>query len=131
MEIMNKEGLTLRNYQTHSVYKQEIFRKLFNEQESNYPWAFNKEYIEMYKENYSDKEHKNTLDVIDSSFAIGGYGAAPNYFLNSEIIDLYIKGFEKLKENIDEVISYYNTKDDYKSPYEGIAKLSDTKGEFK
>lgn len=132
MEIMGAEGTSLRLYQTHPVYKQEIFCKVFDDSNSNnYPWMFNPQYIEMYKENYSDKEHPNTLKVIDNSFAVGGFGAAPNYLFSNDIVDLYLKSFEKIKNNLDEVLKYCENKKGYVSPYEGIARLSDTKGEFR
>lgn len=131
MKILQDEGLTTRIYQTHPVYRQLVFQELFDNSDT-YPWAFNKESIEKYKSNYLDVNHKNTLEVIDNSFVIGGTSSAPYYFLNEEIIDLYIKAFEKIKNNIDLIVKYCNQNDiEYISPYTGIAKLSDTKGEFK
>ena len=130
MEIMEAEGLPLRLYQTHPTYKQEIFTQVFNNK-INYPWKFNSDYINMYRENYSDLNNPNTLKIIDSTFSIGGSGAAPNYLFNEEIVELYIQGFKKIKENLKEVIDYCKKKTFYVSPYLGIARLSDTKGEFK
>ncbi len=128
MEILKAEGLTTRLYQTHPVYKQLIFQKIFDGDE--YPWKFNKEYIDLYKENYSNYSHVQTLNVIDNTFAIGNKSSAPFYFMQDGIIDLYIQGFEKVKENIEQIVEYVNNETEYHSPYEGIARLSDTNGKF-
>ena len=40
MKVLKAEGLTTRLYQTHPVYKQLIFQKIFDGEE--YPWKFNK-----------------------------------------------------------------------------------------
>ena len=50
--------------------------------------------------------------------------------MNDDIVDLYIEGFKKIDQNINKIIQYCNKEDKYCSPYEGIAKLSDTKGIF-
>lgn len=128
MKVLEKEGLTTRLYQTHPVYKQAIFQQIFSNK--LYPWLFNEDYIKLYKENYSDYSHIQTLDVIDNTFAIGDISAAPFYLMNDEVVDLYIKGFKKVIENIDRIIEYCNSSDEYKSPYTEIPKLSDTKGIF-
>ena len=102
MKVLEKEGLTTRLYQTHPVYKQAIFQQIFSNK--LYPWLFNEDYIKLYKENYSDYSHIQTLDVIDNTFAIGDISAAPFYLMNDEVVDLYIKGFKKVIENIDRII---------------------------
>ena len=131
MKILHSEGLTTRIYQTHPVYKQLLFQKIFDDCEL-YPWGFNKESINDYKENYSDSTHSNTLDVIDNSFIIGGISSAPHYFLNEEIVDLYIEALKKIKDNINLIIDYCNKNGEkYVSPYVGLAKLSDTRGVYK
>ena len=129
MKILEEEGLTTRLYQTHPVYMQAIFKEIFNEGKK-YPWGFNENYIELYKENYSNNSHKQTLEVINNTFAIGDTSSAPFYLMNNNIVDLYIEGFKKIKENIEQIIKYCNAEDNYSSPYSGIAKLSDTKGIF-
>lgn len=128
MKVLKAEGLTTRLYQTHPVYKQLIFQKIFDGEE--YPWKFNKEYMDLYKENYSNYSHVQTLNVIDNTFAIGNKSSAPFYFMQDEVIDLYIQGFEKIKDNINQIVEYCNNDDEYHSPYEGIARLSDTNGKF-
>ena len=128
MKVLEKEGLTTRLYQTHPVYKQAIFQQIFDNK--LYPWLFNEDYIKLYKENYLDYSHSQTLDVIDNTFAIGDINAAPCYLMNDEVVDLYIKGFKKVTENIDKIVEYCNSSDEYKSPYTEIPKLSDTKGIF-
>ena len=128
MKVLKAEGLTTRLYQTHPVYKQLIFQKIFDGEE--YPWTFNKEYMDFYKENYSNYSHVQTLNVIDNTFAIGNKSSAPFYFMQDEVIDLYIQGFEKIKENINQIVEYCNDEEEYHSPYEGIARLSDTNGKF-
>ena len=128
MKVLKAEGLTTRLYQTHPVYKQLIFQKIFDGEE--YPWKFNKEYMDLYKENYSNYSHVQTLNVIDNTFAIGNKSSAPFYFMQDEVIDLYIQGFEKIKENINQIVEYFNDEEEYHSPYEGIARLSDTNGKF-
>lgn len=131
MKVLEAEGLSTRLYQTHPVYRQAIFQQLFNKDQSKlYPWIFNKEFINLYKENYSDTNHKQTLDVIDNTFAIGDTSSAPFYLMNDDIINLYIEGFKKINNNIDKIIEYCNSDDNYSSPYNTIAKLSDTKGKF-
>lgn len=129
MRILEMEGLTTRLYQTHPVYKQFIFQDILKNNLC-YPWLFNKDYIKLYRENYSDCNHKQTLEVIDNSFAIGDISDAPSYLMNDEIIDLYIKGFEKINKNINKIIEYCNLSNEYISPYLKIPKLSDTKGMF-
>ena len=128
MKVLKAEGLTTRLYQTHPVYKQLIFHKIFDGEE--YPWKFNMEYMDLYKENYSNYSHVQTLNVIDNTFAIGNKSSAPFYFMQDEVIDLYIQGFEKIKENINQIVEYCNDEEEYHSPYEGIARLSDTNGKF-
>lgn len=128
MKVLRAEGLTTRLYQTHPVYKQLIFQKIFDGDE--YPWKFNEEYMDLYKENYSNYSHVQTLNVIDNTFAIGNKSSAPFYFMQDEVIDLYIQGFEKIKENINQIVEYCNDEEEYHSPYEGIARLSDTNGKF-
>lgn len=128
MKVLKAEGLTTRLYQTHPVYKQLIFQKIFDGEE--YPWKFNNEYMDLYKENYSNYSHVQTLNVIDNTFAIGNKSSAPFYFMQDEVIDLYIQGFEKIKENINQIVEYCNDEEEYHSPYEGIARLSDTNGKF-
>ena len=131
MEVLEKEGLTTRLYQTHPVYKQPIFQQIFNKDiEKLYPWAFNKDCIELYKENYLDVNHTQTLKIIDNTFAIGDTSSAPFYLMNNEIVDLYIEGFKKIADNIDQIVEYCNNEEIYISPYSGIAGLSDTKGVF-
>ena len=83
MKVLEKEGLTTRLYQTHPVYKQAIFQQIFSNK--LYPWLFNEDYIKLYKENYSDYSHIQTLDVIDNTFAIGDISAAPFYLMNDEL----------------------------------------------
>ena len=128
MKVLRAEGLTTRLYQTHPVYKQLIFQKIFDGDE--YPWKFNEEYMDLYKENYSNYSHVQTLNVIDNTFAIGNKSSAPFYFMQDEVIDLYIQGFEKIKENINQIVEYCNDEEEYHSPYEEIARLSDTNGKF-
>ncbi len=131
MKILADEGLSTRLYQTHPVYKQAIFQQVFNKDKVKlYPWLFNEEYIEMYRENYLDTNHKQTLEVIDNTFAIGDTSSAPFYLMNDDIVDLYIKGFKKISDNLEKIVEYCNSDDYYCSPYVGIAKLSDTKGTF-
>ncbi|MCI9016870.1 MAG: hypothetical protein HFJ53_06880 [Clostridia bacterium] len=131
MKILEKEGLTTRLYQTHPVYKQKIFQQIFNKDKTKlYPWRFNEEYIELYKENYSDSSHRQTLEVIDNTFAIGDISSAPFYLMNDKIVDLYIQGLKKIAYNIDELIEYCNNEKSYFNPYNEICRLSDTKGIF-
>ena len=129
MKILEKEGLSTRLYQTHPVYMQRIFQQLFDKN-TPYPWLFNKEDIKLYKENYSNATHKCTLDVIDNTFAIGDTSAAPFYLMNDDIINFYIEGFKKISQNIDKIVDYCNSSDEYINPYNEIVKLSDTKGVF-
>ena len=50
--------------------------------------------------------------------------------MNDNIVDLYIEGFKKINENINQIVEYCNNEESYYSPYQGMAKLSDTKGVF-
>lgn len=128
MNILKEEGLTTRLYQTHPVYKQPIFQQVFSQDKSKlYPWLFNEEYIDLYRQNYSDINHDNTLAVIDNTFAIGDTSSAPFYLTNPDIVDLYIEGFKKIINNLDQVIDYCNNEKIYTSPYNEIVGLSDTK----
>ena len=129
MKILEKEGLSTRLYQTHPVYMQHIFQQLFDKN-TPYPWLFNKENIELYKENYSNSTHRCTIDVIDNTFAIGDTSAAPFYLMNDDIVDFYIEGFKKISQNIEQIVDYCNSSDEYSKPYNEIVKLSDTKGVF-
>jgi len=131
MNILKEEGLTTRLYQTHPVYKQAIFQQIFSQDKSKlYPWLFNEEYIDLYRQNYSDINHKHTLAVIDNTFAIGDTSSAPFYLTNPDIVDLYIEGFKKIANNLDQIIEYCNNEENYISPYNEIVGLSDTKGIF-
>lgn len=131
MNILKEEGLTTRLYQTHPVYKQPIFQQVFSQDKSKlYPWLFNEENIGLYRQNYSDIYHENTLAVIDNTFTIGDTSSAPFYLTNPDIVDLYIEGFKKIANNLDQIIEYCNNEKGYISPYNEIAGLSDTKGIF-
>lgn len=132
MKILKEEGLTTRLYQTHPVYKQPIFQQVFRENKSKlYPWLFNEDFIKLYKENYSDDSHKQTLEVIDNTFAIGDTSSAPFYLMNDDVADLYVEGLNKINDNIEKIVEYCNNdKEEYISPYKEIPKLSDTKGAF-
>ena len=131
MEILKKEGLTTRLYQTHPVYKQAIFQQIFDTDKSKlYPWLFNEQNIELYRENYLDVNHEQTLAVIDNTFAIGDTSSAPFYLMNDNIVELYIEGFKKIAKNIKKIAEYCKNEEIYCSPYKEIAKLSDPKGVF-
>ena len=111
MQILKEEGLTTTLYQTHPVYKQAIFQQIYNTDKSAlYPWLFNEQNINLYRENYSDISHKQTLAVIDNTFAIGDTSLAPFYLMNDKIVDLYIEGFKKINENINQIVEYCITK---------------------
>ena len=128
-EILKKEGLSTRLYQEHPIYLQKIFNQVH---QNTYPWAYNEQYIDLYKQNYSNASNPNALDVINCSFALGGSGSAPHYLYSDKIINLYIKGLEKLKNNTDAIKQLYKEKKTYIAPYENdCVKLSDTKGVYK
>lgn len=131
MDIMQAEGLPLRLYQTHPVYGQLIFRRIKECKKNDvYPWALNVKNLQLYRENYSYERHKNTLNAIDYSFAIGNNGPSASIFLNKKLIDLYKEGFFKITSNINELVEYYYKKTKYESPYDGNVRLSDTNGDF-
>ena len=80
--------------------------------------------------NYYKKYNAKDLKIIDNTFAIGDTSSAPFYLMNNEIVDLYIEGFKKIADNIDQIVEYCNNEEIYISPYSGIVGLSDTKGVF-
>ena len=131
MDIMKAEGLNLRFYQNTPVPGQTIFQTL-NANMNGYPWHMHADKNERYKANYKIENYPNTLKTISESFVVGGSGAAPLYFTNKETIEYYMAGFDKISQNIGEVISYANSlQNNYIDPWIGISKISDTKGDFK
>lgn len=130
MDIMEKEGLNLRYYQTAPVSGQQIFQTMqgFGQR---FPWAINKDRLDFYKQNYNVNNHPQTLETISESFVVGGIGAAPQYFQNKNTMELYIAGFRKIRDNWEQVVKYAESiKDSYTNPWDGIAKVSDTQGSF-
>lgn len=130
MDIMEAEGLKLRLYQNAPVPEQKVFKK-FIWFWKKFPWCINKEHLEFYKENYKITNFSNTLKIISESFLVWWTGSAPLYFQNRFVIEQYIKGFQKIMDNLDSLLSYCKKIEPlYKEPWDDVAKISDTNGLF-
>lgn len=130
MDIMEKEWLKMRSYQNTPVSWQTVFKNMiwFGKW---YPWAINSDRTEYYKENYAIENYPNTLNTISETFIIWWLWSAPLYFQNPDSIDSYIAWFEKIKNNIPDLIAYAKSlESEYSDPWEWIAKISDTNWSF-
>jgi len=113
---MAAEGLPLRFYQFLPVPGQSVFRQKqgFG---NGIPWTL----PGAQPVNYDIEEFPVTLEVLENTRCIGKSGTSgPNYFRNRSTMDAYIRGFEKIWENIDSVIDYAQ-EIDYQPPWSQIA----------
>jgi dTDP-4-amino-4,6-dideoxygalactose transaminase len=113
---MAAEGLPLRFYQFLPVPGQSVFRQKqgFGK---GIPWTL----PGAQPVNYDIEEFPVTLEVLENTRCIGKSGTSgPNYFRNRSTMDAYIRGFEKIWENIDSVIDYAQ-EIDYQPPWSQIA----------
>ena len=115
-DAMAREGLPLRFYQNLPVPGQMLFR-LKEGFGQGIPWTL----PGARDVNYDLEEYPVTLDVLDTTRCIGKSGSSgPNYFRDRKIMDLYIKGFYKVWENLDEVVKHARTID-YSVPWSSYA----------
>jgi perosamine synthetase len=111
-EVIDAEGLSVRRYQTVPLPGQKIFEKLGVCDEEDF------------------LRYENTLDVIKTTLVIGGNGSAPHYFYSQKMTQKYIEVFQKINDNINEILEYAKNKD-YPFPWEITRGVSDTKsGKF-
>jgi dTDP-4-amino-4,6-dideoxygalactose transaminase len=115
-DAMEAEGLPLRFYQFIPVPGQMVFR-MKQGFGNGIPWTLpNARAIE-----YDIEEYPVTLNVLETTRCIGKSGTSgPNYFRNKKTMDAYVKGFEKIWENMDPVIDYAQELD-YQPPWSRIA----------
>ena len=115
-DVMKAEGLPLRHYQNIPVPGQMIFR-LKEGFGNGVPWTL----PGARDINYDFEEYEVTLQVLETSRCIGKSGSSgPNYFRSRQTMDLYIQGFHKVWENLDQVVEYAG-KLDYNPPWANIA----------
>jgi len=115
-DAMGAEGLPLRLYQNAPIPGQAMFRT--KEGFGNgVPWSL----PGTNPIKYDFEEYTNTLEVLETTRCIGKNGSAgPWYFRNRETMDLYLKGFRKVWENLDEVVEYAE-KMEYSPPWSILA----------
>jgi hypothetical protein len=71
--------------------------------------------------NYDFEEYEVTLRVLETTRCLGKNGSAgPWYFRNRETMDLYLTGFRKLWEHLDELATYAQQVD-YNPPWTILA----------
>ena len=115
-DVMAAEGLPLRFYQNLPVPGQMIFR-LKEGFGQGIPWTL----PGARDVNYDIEDYPITLDALETTRCIGKSGSSgPNYFRNRKIMDLYIEGFYKVWENLDEVYEHARAID-YNVPWSSIA----------
>ena len=115
-DAMHAEGLDLRFYQSVPVPGQMVFR-LKQGFGRGIPWTL--PHARPVK--YDIEEYPVTLDVLETTRCIGKSGTSgPNYFRNRATMDAYVKGFEKVWENLELLIGYAQELD-YHPPWTSIA----------
>ena len=115
-DAMHAEGLDLRFYQSVPVPGQMVFR-LKQGFGRGIPWTL--PHARPVK--YDIEEYPVTLDVLETTRCIGKSGTSgPNYFRNRATMDAYVRGFEKVWENLDPLIDYAQDLD-YQPPWTSIA----------
>lgn len=121
-KILKSEGLDTRSYQVAPLSGQVIFKKNID---NKYLMFEDRERIKI---NYDFQSHKNTLNVLEETFIIGGHGSAPLYFYNRDTITKYIEALEKIKNNMSFVLEFAKSLElEYKHPYENdFHKITDT-----
>jgi perosamine synthetase len=107
-DALNAEGLNVRHYQTMPVSAQPFFR--------SGPYAAR-----------GLKEYPGTLDTIRNTLILGAIGLSPAYLLCPGTPALYVRGFEKLQDNMDQLLEYASQLE-YHDPWEDEPVLSDTFG---
>ena len=115
-DAMAAEGLLLRLYQNAPIPGQAMFRT--KEGFGNgVPWSLpGTNEIE-----YDFESYPATLEVLETTRCIGKNGSAgPFYFRNRKTMELYLDGFRKLWENLDELAAYANGLD-YQPPWTILA----------
>lgn len=113
---MEAEGLPLRFYQNIPIPGQVLFQ-LKEGFGNGVPWS-----LPGTREiNYSIEDHPITLEVLETTRCIGRSGTSgPNYFLNRQTIDVYVKGFQKLWDHLPELVKTAN-EIEYNVPWSSFA----------
>jgi dTDP-4-amino-4,6-dideoxygalactose transaminase len=115
-EAMAAEGLTLRLYQNAPIPGQAMFR-LKEGFGNGIPWSL----TGANDINYDVEDYPVTLEVLETTRCIGKNGSAGTwYFRNRDTMDLYLEGFRKLWDNLDELAAYANRME-YKPPWSILA----------
>ena len=110
------ENLPLRFYQNAPVPGQAIFRRKEGYGRGvpwSLPWANEVQ--------YDIEDYPVTLEVLEATRCIGRSGSSgPWYFRNQKTMDLYLEGFRKVWENLDELAAYAVGMD-YQPPWSILA----------
>jgi hypothetical protein len=113
---MAAEGLLLRLYQNAPIPGQAMFR-LKEGFGNGVPWSL----PGTNEINYDMEDYPATLEVLETTRCIGKNGSSgPWYFRSQKTMDLYLDGFRKLWENLDELAAYAN-RIEYKPPWSILA----------
>lgn len=115
-DAISAEGLPLRFYQMSPVPGQMVFR-LKEGFGGGIPWTL----PGARPQEYDIGEFPATLDVLEHTRCLGNSGTSgPNYFRNQQTMQLYINGFQKVWENLND-LAQYAQKIDYQPPWASIA----------
>lgn len=122
-QAMLAEGLPLRFYQYLPVPGQMVFR-LKQGFGDGIPWTL----PSAHSVKYDIVDYPITLDVLENTRCIGRSGTSgPNYFRNRMTMEAYVRGFNKVWDHLNELVTYAQDLD-YQVPWSNIA-LS-TRGEW-
>lgn len=122
-QAMLAEGLPLRFYQYLPVPGQMVFR-LKQGFGDGVPWTL----PGAHSVKYDIEDYPITLDVLENTRCIGRSGTSgPNYFRNRMTMEAYVRGFNKVWDHLNELVTYAQDLD-YQVPWSNIA-LS-TRGEW-
>lgn len=116
---LDAEGLNVRLYQNTPLPDHPVFRYKHS-LGCGLPWSLNKKQIK-----YCLDDYPNSLDVIRSTLILGAIGSTPAYLLKQGTIEKYAAGFQKIQNNISQLLDYANTIK-YKEPWEDVPAISDS-----
>lgn len=118
-DALNAEGLNVRHYQNTPLPCHPVFqnKKAFGR---GLPWSLNKE-----KVIYKISDYPNTINVIENTLVIGAMGLSPSYLLRKGTIEKYIRGFNKINENMNLILKYAD-EIDYVPPWKNMPMQSDS-----
>jgi len=123
MDAMAAEGVPLRLYQTTPLPGQVLFQR---REGFGYgiPWSLPQADPRATARGYAIEDFPSTLRVLEST-AIVGQGSGSHTFYYRDRVELYLRAFLKVFENLDAVIQHAGTiASEYQPPWKGPATLS-------